>query len=91
MAEVTCKVVEIEAVEDDVVKVTLHGPNVMEFARSLGEFMFPRRDTRVSIGLVDGACSCAAIQAADPLRHFSGCPLREPLPDGHPMAGRCGK
>lgn len=34
-------------------------------------------------------CRCPEIQAADPLRHFTGCPLREPLPEGHPATGSC--
>lgn len=38
--------------------------------------------------IADGpdACRCPVIQAADPLRHFTGCPRREPLPEGHPNA-----
>lgn len=26
-------------------------------------------------------CQCRQIQAADPRRHFKGCPLRKPLPE----------
>lgn len=29
-------------------------------------------------------CICAGIQAADPRRHFQGCPLRKPLPVPYP-------
>lgn len=34
----------------------------------------------------DPKCACADIQQSDPLRHFRGCPLREPLPHGHEHA-----
>lgn len=50
-----------------------------------------RRKAREGEGDDVSACRCPAIQAADPLRHFTGCPLREPLPEGHPAAGSCVK
>lgn len=33
-----------------------------------------------------GVCVCEVIQKLDHLRHFKGCPLRKPLPAGHPYA-----
>ncbi len=43
----------------------------------------PRRWSEVA---GEAVCSCAEIQRADPLRHFTGCARREPLPAGHPQA-----